>query len=168
MTATPTASPTPIPTATGTDTTSWNTYLNDTYSFRFKFPPGSITASQSDTGGRVILPIAAGTNLRQKVLDVSVVEGVSPCKSPGTNPMATSENVTFNGIQFLKETWGEGATSHRGDITAYSTAKGNACITMSFLLWSVVAEVLETPPPLFDRAAESAVFTTIMSTYADQ
>ena len=168
MTATPTASPTPIPTATGTDTTSWNTYLNDTYSFRFKFPPGSITASQSDTGGRVILPIAAGTNLRQKVLDVSVVEGVSPCKSPGTNPMATSENVTFNGIQFLKETWGEGATSHRGDITAYSTAKGNACITMSFLLWSVVAEVLETPPPLFDRAAESAVFTTIMSTYTDQ
>ena len=82
--------------------------------------------------------------------------------------MATSENVTFNGIQFLKETWQEGATSHRGDNTAYSTAKGTACISLKFVLWSVVPEVLETPPPVFDSAAESAVFSTIMSTYWNQ
>jgi hypothetical protein len=27
---------------------------------------------------------------------------------------------------------------------------------------------METPPPVFNRAAESAVFSTIMSTYANQ
>ena len=178
---TPTASPTPIPTLTasptpvpsptpmGTDTSAWNTYLNETYSFSFKFPPASITSGLSDTAGRIYLPFAAaGTNLRQKYVDLSVREGVSPCKSPGTNPIATQENVSFNGTQWLKETWSEGGMSHMGDFTAYSTAKGSACISLTFLLFSVVPEVIETPPPRFDPAAESAVFTTIMSTYADR
>ena len=59
--------------------------------------------------------------------------------------MAATENLTFNGIPFLKQTWEEGATSHRGDNTAYSTVKGNACITLDFLLWSVVPEVVSNP-----------------------
>jgi len=124
--------------------------------------------NQSDSGGRLYLPIIAGTNLVQKLLDVNVGENVSSCNVSGTHRVDTSENVTFNGIQFLKETWSEGATSHMGDFTVYSTNKGNACISLSFLLWSVVPEVMETPPPVFNRAAESAVFSTIMSTYANQ
>ena len=114
------------------------------------------------------LPFASGTNLRDKYLDVSVVEGASTCSTAGGNPTATSENVTFNGIQFLKETWSEGATSHMGDWTTYSTVKGNACISLRFLLWSVTPSVLETPPPVFDRAAESAVFSAILSTYGNR
>jgi hypothetical protein len=79
-----------------------------------------------------------------------------------------AEILTINGIQFLNETWSEGAMSHMGDFTAYSTAKGTACISLTFLLFSVVPEVMETPPPRFDPAVETAVFTTIMLTYADQ
>jgi hypothetical protein len=167
-TATPTATPTASPTPIATDTTGWNTYVNGARAFTFKFPSGSTTEDLSDTGGRINLPFTAGTNLRDKRLDVSIVEGVSPCKAPGSNPMAVTENLTFNGIPFLMQTWEEGATSHRGDNTAYSTAKGNACITLNFLLWSVVPEVVQTPPPVFDRVAESAAFTTIMSTYFNQ
>ena len=143
-------------------------YQNVKYGFHFKFPPGSMVDNQSDSGGRLYLPIIAGTNLVQKLLDVNVGENVSSCNVSGTHRVDTSENVTFNGIQFLKETWSEGATSHMGDFTVYSTTKGNACISLSFLLWSVVPEVMETPPPVFNRAAESAVFSTIMSTYANQ
>ena len=166
--ATVTPTFTPTPTATSSTTGNWSTYQNVKYGFNFKFPPGSTDANQSDSGGRVFLPITAGTNLLQKYLDVNVAEDVSPCKSPGSNPTAPSQNVTFNGIQFLKEAWVEGAMSHRGDYTAYSTVKGNACITLKFLLWSVVPGVLETPPPVFNSEAESAVFTTILSTYGNQ
>ncbi|HTP00158.1 MAG TPA: NBR1-Ig-like domain-containing protein [Anaerolineales bacterium] len=177
-TATPTATPTqtPPPTATPTqvssctDTSCWNTWINTRYLFSFKYPPNSTVVSQSDTGGRINLPFTPGTNLLEKHLDVSVVEDVSYCKSPqsqGPNPQIHTENVTFNGIPFLKETWTEGATSHRGDFTAYSTVKGNACISLTFWLWSVVPEVMETPPPRFDPVAETAVFTTIMSTYTN-
>jgi len=133
------------------------------------FPPGSTVASQSDTGGRVYLPVTPGTNLTQKWVDVNVAEGVSPCQSPGSHPPDTSEEaISFNGILFLKQTWGEGLMSHRVDLTAYSTAKGSACITLTFVLWSVVPEVMETPPPVYDRAAEAAVFTTIMGTYQNR
>jgi hypothetical protein len=172
-TFTPTRTPAPstaTPTFTPTSSTTgnWNTYQNAKYGFFFKFPPGSSVANQTDNSGRVYLPITAGTNLVQKLVDVNVAEGVSPCKNPGSNPNIPPENVTFNGIPFLKETWSEGATSHVGDYTAFSTAKGNACISLTFLLWSVVPGVLETPPPVFNRAAESAVFTTMMSTYGNQ
>ncbi len=170
LTRTPTGTPsfTPTPTATNSITGAWSTYQNVKYGFFFKFPPGSTVASQSDTGGHLVLPFTAGTNLLQKTLDVNVTEGMSPCKNPGSNPTVPSENLTVNGIQFLKESWESGATSHRGDFTAYSTAKGTTCISLTFLLWSVVPEVMQTPPPVFDRAAESAVFSTILSTYGNQ
>ncbi|MGE5073606.1 MAG: hypothetical protein ACM3MF_09280, partial [Anaerolineae bacterium] len=146
----------------------WSTFQNAAYAFSFRFPPGSTVEGQSDTGGRLYLPFTPGTNLLKKVLDVSVVEGVNPCKSPGTNSIAISENVSFNGHQLLKETESEAITSHRADYTAYSTSKGTACISFTFWLWSVVPEVMETPPPRFDPAAETAVYSAILSTYADR
>lgn len=167
-TGTPTSTPTATATPTAVDTSGWNTYVNSARGFTFKFPPGTTTEGLSDSGGRINLPFTAGTNLVDKRMDLSIVEGVNPCTAPNNNPMGAKENVTFNGIAFLKQTWEEGATSHRGDNTAYSTAKGDACITLNFLLWSVVPEVVQTPPPRYDPMAESAVFTTILSTYFNQ
>jgi hypothetical protein len=163
-----TRTPTLAPTATSSSTSNWSTFQNVKYAFSFKFPPGSSVSSQTDTGGHLDLPFTPGTNLLRKTLDVSVVEGVSPCKAPGSNPQVPSSNVTFNGIQFLKETWVVGITSHEGEYTAFSTAKGTACISLTFQLFSVVPSVMETPPPVFNHAAEEAVFSTIMSTYANQ
>lgn len=166
--ATGTSTFTPSPTATSSTTGGWSTYQNIKYGFSFKYPPGSSVTNPSDNGVRVTLPIIPGTNLLDKYLDVNVSENVNPCKSPGSNPNVPSENVTFNGIQFLKETWLSGATSHAGEYTGYSTAKGNACISLIFLLWSVVPDVMATPPPVYNHAAETAVFPVILSTYGNQ
>jgi hypothetical protein len=166
-TQTPTSTPTSTPTATAPPSNGWSSYQNSRYGFSFQFPPGSSVAGLSDTGGRIYLPFASGTNLSKKYLDVSVTEGLNPCHNPNSNPTIPSTSVTFNGIQFLKETWLEGVTSHLADWTAYSTLKGNACIGMSFLLWSVDPGAMATPPPVYDRAAESAVFTAIMSTFVE-
>jgi hypothetical protein len=136
--------------------------------FSFKFPPGSTIDSQSDNSGRVYLPITEGTNLSQKWVSVAVVEGADPCKSPTVGLLISSENVTINGIQFLKETGMDGAAGSHFDATAYSTLKGNACISLSFVLRSANLGNFPTPPPAFDKAAESAVFPTIMLTYANQ
>lgn len=163
----PTFTPTPTATSSGGNTSDWILYQNTAYGFSFRYPPGSTLDSQADNGGRIYLPVAPGTNLVKKVLDLSVVEGVSPCKSPQTNPTVHSEAVNFNGIQFLKETWLEAITSHLIAYTAYSTAKGNACISFTFWLWSVVPEVMETPPPRYDPVVESAVFSAILSTYTN-
>jgi len=178
-TGTPTATPTGIPTSTPTNTPTitptptqvnngWIPYQNTKYAFGFQVPPGSTIVSNSGNSGRVNLPFTPGTNLGEKYLAVSVIEGASSCKSPFSNPMATSQTVTINGIQFLKETASETALSNIYDWVAYSTVKGNACISLTFILHSTNPLVWETPPPQYDYAAESAVFPAIMATYGNQ
>lgn len=144
----------------------WDTYQDARYGFSFRIPPGSSIAFQSDNSGRVYLPVTAGTNLAEKRLDVSVVEGANPCRHPGgTPPDASSQYVSFNGIRFLEETWGEGAAGSAFDVTSYSTVRGTACVNLTFTLHSHNAESFTPPLPEFDVAAESAIFSEIVSSY---
>ncbi len=104
----------------------------------------------------------------EKYLQVDVVDGANPCKSPSTGMVLNSQNVVINNIQFLNETGTEGAAGSIYDSTAYSTVKGTACISLTFILHASNPGVYTTPPPLYDKTAESAVFSTIMSTYANR
>lgn len=54
---------------------------------------------------------------------------------------------------------------HLHEWVGYSTLKNNACISMDFVLHSLNAGNFDPPVPEFDKAAESAVFTQIMSTF---
>ncbi len=161
---------TPSPTATVPSIPGWSTYQNYAYGFAFQVPPGSVLASASDTSGRVYLPlVTSGTNLREKYVDVSVANGANPCISPQSSDMPiTTQNVSINGIQFLQQTGSGAATSNYYNWTAYSTVKGTACISLTFVLHSVSQGVYDPTPPAYDPTAESAVFTSIMSTYGNR
>ena len=174
---TPTFTPTPsatLPSSTVTATPTspvddWLTFTDQTYGFQFKYPPqGSIVAGGDDNFTRIDLPFIQGTNLTEKYLEVVVVENVNPCQSPlATQSMLeTSENVTINGISFLKQTGQDGTAGHINKWTAYTTIHDNACISLDFILRAANPGVYTTPPPLYDEAAESAVFEQIVSTYA--
>jgi hypothetical protein len=117
--------------------------------------------SASDNGGRVNLPFTAGTNLTSKYVDVQIVEGANPCQRPAGGA-TSSRNVTINGIQFLEEIGSEGAAGSIYDWTSYSTLRNNACINLTFVLRS---SNMPTPPPIFDKTAESTVFSTIIGTF---
>jgi hypothetical protein len=160
------SSPSTIPTATINPTTGWNTYQNNNYGFSFKFPPGSTATNQTNNGARILLPITAGTNLIEKYIDVAVVEGANPCKTanPG-GPVSTTETVTINGIQFLKETGAGAGAGNLYEFVAYSSMSNNACATLSFVLHSANIGNYATPPPEFNKAAESAVFDLIIKTF---
>jgi photosystem II stability/assembly factor-like uncharacterized protein len=154
---------TPIP-----PTNDWLTYTNSTYGFQFKYPPGSERFFETASSILINMPIAPGTNLREKYLQVTVRENINPCQSPlaQSGMPGTPENVVINGISFLKQTGGDGGAGHLHEWVAYSTLKNNACISMDFVLHSLNAGNFETPIPEFDKAAESAVFTQVMSTFA--
>jgi hypothetical protein len=92
------------------------------------------------------------------------VEGANPCKRL-SGGASSSENVTINGIQFLKEVGSEGAAGSLYDWTSYSTLRNNACINLTFVLRSANPGNFPTPPPVFDPLAESAVFSTIIGTF---
>lgn len=158
--------PSPItPVPPGND---WLTYVNSGYGFQFKYPPQAQIVSQTGTALRMNLPFTPGTNLHEKYLETIVRENVSPCRSPlATRSMlSSSESVVINGISFLKETGGDGAAGNLYEWVAYSAPRNNACLSMDFILHSVNAGNFPTPPPIFDKAAESMVFGQMMSTFA--
>ena len=162
----PAITPTPPVPCTPTPTpSSAAVYQNTKYKFKFTLPTGATIASQSDNAGRVNMAIASGTLLLEKYLEVKVTEGLTPCKVQSMESVTSSETVVINNIQFLKET-GQGlAAGNVYDWTGYSTTKNNACISLVFVLHSANPGVYTTPPPNYDKAAESAVFTTIMSSF---
>lgn len=144
----------------------WLGYTNPKYGFKFRYPPRLEDQPVTDPNyHRIDLSFNHNTNLTQKYLEVSVVENANPCQSPRAaySILLSSENVTINGIPFLKQTGEDGGMSKLNDWVSYSTLKGNACISMDFILHSVWA--IDPPPPVFDKVAESIVFTDIMSTF---
>ncbi|MEW6401520.1 MAG: peptidoglycan DD-metalloendopeptidase family protein [Chloroflexota bacterium] len=179
-TPTPTFTPTPIetstpeptftPTATATPLPGeWLTFTNSRYQFELKYPSeGQIVAGNTDNYARINLPFAAGTNLREKYLEVIVTENANPCQSPlaTSSILETSETAVINGISFLKQTGQDGTAGHINKWTAYSTVRENVCVSLDFMLRAANPGVFETPPPVYDEVAESAVFGQIVSTFA--
>ena len=163
---TSTFTPTFTPTLTGTPDplSGWNRFQNDKYKFFVRIPPDA-SAGMSENSGRADLKFAPNTNLREKYLAITITEGAATCKYTSGNP-TSSGNVTINGIQFLKEEGSEGAAGSFWDWVSYSTVKNNACINLAFVLKSVNPGNLPTPPPIFDKAAESAIFNQIINSFA--
>ncbi|HXD11273.1 MAG TPA: NBR1-Ig-like domain-containing protein [Anaerolineales bacterium] len=154
------------PIATISATAAASVYQNVKYNFKFAIPTGATIASQSDNTGRVNFPIASGTNLLEKYLIVNIAEGTNPCTSPVVDGAPISnENVTINNIPFAKTTGQGVAAGNIYDWIVFATTKNTACITMTFVMHSANPGVYTTPPPVFDKNAESAILNATMSTF---
>jgi hypothetical protein len=174
-TPSPTMTPVPAsasPTRTMTPTPAhptWLTYTNPAYQFQFQYPPEGQVSQQTDIGAHITLPVAPGTNLGEKYLNVSVAQNATVCTSPLTSGYApgsfTSTPVSINGIAFIKESGSDAGAGNLYQWTAYSTLKNSNCISLGFVLHSTNPGNYATPPPVFDQNAESAVFEEIMSTF---
>src|SRR5678815_5575569 len=86
-------------------------------------------------------------------------------RSDTSRPGSPTETVVFNGIPFFKQIGGDANVGNLHEWVGYSTLKNNACISMDFVLHSLGAGAFDPPVPEFDKAAESAVFTQVMSTF---
>ncbi len=160
----PTFTPTPSTSATVDPMSGWGRFQNDKYKFFVKVSPDA-SAGMSDNSGRADLKFAPNTNLREKYLAILIVDGAATCKYASGFPTSSS-NVTINGVQFLKESGSEGAAGSFFDWVSYSTIRNNACINLAFVLKSVNPGNLPVPPPVFDKATESAIFDQIINTFA--
>jgi hypothetical protein len=146
--------------------TDWEKYFSEEYGFEFKYPKEAILSDQSAIRAHFNLPITSGTNLSQKYLDMSILEGASTCKSPNIRgtPAAT-ETVTINGVEFLKESGDATLAGNRYDYIAYSSMLNNNCVSLTFVLHSLDTGNFLTPPPEFNKVAESAIFDLIINTF---
>jgi hypothetical protein len=84
----------------------------------------------------------------------------------GGGPLSqSSENVTINGIPFLKQTGQDRGDTYLFRWTSYSTPRNNVCVILKFVLDSLNPGTPATPGELYDEAAESAIFEQIVATY---
>ena len=164
------SSPTPAPpSATLTPTppaSDWLTYANASYGFQFRYPPQAQLLNQVPESLLMVLLIAPGTNLVEKYLDLRVLQNVSTCAHPLAVPSANRETVVINGVSFLKDTGMEQGAGQIRKWTGYSTTRGNTCLAFLFVLHSANPGNFATPVPLYDEAAESAIFSQMMQTFA--
>lgn len=162
---TPTASEQPTLAPTASVPADWQTYTDQQYGFTFRYPKEGQIANQQDHAARISLPFIPGTNLAEKFIDVAVTENANPCVSqnPGVNQ---SQPLTVNGIPFLEESGADAGAGQVYEWLAYSTSKNNVCVSLTFVLHSTNPGNYLTPPPLFDKAAESDIFASILATFA--
>ena len=165
-TSSSTATPTATSTATPTQGSYTSAYQNVKYDFKFALPQGASIVSQTDSAGRVSLPlVTSGTNLQEKYILVSATEGKNPCVVTDMEGGTAIETVNVNGIQFSKQSGEGGAAGNLYDWVGYSTTRSNACINIVFVLHSTNPGNYPTPPPTYVPAGETAVVNAVMNTY---
>lgn len=167
---------TEVPTSTlmcePTETTTangWTLCHSLLYGFMLRYPADAVLTDQRVDYARIDLTFTEGTNLTEKYLEIAYTDTTDSCTSPlaeGHSPGSIpEETVVLNGKTFLKQTGTGVATGNIYDWEAYSIAQDNRCISLDFVLHSFHPELAPTPPPEFDRAAESAIFTQIAETF---
>jgi hypothetical protein len=157
-----------IPTP-GPDTGDWPCYSNEwAFPFTVCYPPDATLEETPPDAARIDLPVAPGTNLGEKWLDILVFSGQTECHGPqGSGEL--SETVTiqgpFNPLDFLRESGGDAGAGNYYEWVSYSTSWGDTCVSLTFTLHSTNALFYDPPIPEFDREAESAVFDEILATF---
>ena len=156
---------------TGCYLPDWLTYTNSTYGFEFRYPPSSTLVTDTPTSARIQLPIAAGTNLVEKYLDLSVESGAMPCLSPygagygGPPGSLVTDSGTMSGIYWVIEHSSEGAMGSIYDWTAYSTSNGDTCVSLTFVFHSHHPDAYPTPLPLFNWDNEMLAVRLIVTSF---
>jgi hypothetical protein len=161
------AFPPPIPTQGPLPHADWLAYHDTTAGFSILHPP---TWQRTDDGSYPVvfaLPATPGTNLIEKTLEINVKPAAAACRqsSHGGTAAGAPEHVTVNGTDFLREGGSGIAAGNIYDWTSYSTLMGTNCVTLTFVLHSSSSGVYPTEPAPFDKPAESAIFTEILSTF---
>ena len=165
------APPTPSPAPTATDPFGdWLIYANEAFGFQFRYPPeGSLSVDEQDFA-RIDLPLAPGTNLSEKYLEVAASTGADTCQSPYAEGYAPgslpAETRTINGVEFEIQSAEEGAAGSLYEWAGYSTTREEVCVNLTFILRSANPANFEPTVAAFDQESEAVVFKEIVSTFA--
>jgi hypothetical protein len=155
------ADPTPPP--------GWVCYQNALYAFEICYPEDATLSDESADHIRIDLPIAPGTNLTEKWMDVDGRTIPPDCESPqasGYDPSAIDSHTrTIAGLDFLVQAASEGAAGNIYQWTGYSTERDSVCASLTSILHSTNPAMYSTPPAEFDKVAESEVFEQIANTF---
>lgn len=146
----------------------WSVYSDAAHGFSFAYPPEGQISDRQDGYARIGgLPIAPGTTLVEKYLEVNVSPEAHPCPSPTVNveTAGSAQETALGGLTFLRQSGGGVATGNIYEWAAYSTQSDGLCASLTFVLHYTDPANYVNPPPVFDRAAEEELFAEILATF---
>lgn len=170
VTATQLTGPAPLclPEATSA-ANGWTICRSLRYGFEVSYPAGSTIGEVREDYARIDLPFTPGTNLVEKYLEITASQGADSCVSPlaqGFEPAAVpTQQVSLQTLGFIRQEGREGAAGNHYQWVAYSTTRGDVCISLSFVLHSANPENFATPPAEFDQKQESGIFDQVAATF---
>lgn len=162
----PKSAPEPTVTPSPAD---WPVYRNDSLGFQLRYPTEGVLAIDEEATARIELPFTPGTNLSEKYLQIDASRGAAACASPLAAGWAPGSLATVSreiaGLTFTVQSGSEGAAGNFYGWIAYATARGDVCVSLSYVLHSTNAMSYTPPLAEFDAEAEQAVFDEITTTF---
>lgn len=144
-------------------------YINPSIGFGFCYPPDSTVSAGDNEELRIDLPFQAGTNLREKYLQISYLDPSTDCVSPlaaGYQPGSLNEEVrTINGIDFTIQSAAEGAAGSQYEWESYAATQEDACLVLTFVFVSTNPGNVTPPLEEYDPLMERAVMDDLLSTF---
>jgi hypothetical protein len=162
-TATPTFTATSTPTPTPLQPEGWLRYYNGLYDFEFYHPGDANIVEQDDSHTVMYFSIAPGTNLVSKYLEFYISNPSQGCSGAFGGTDAGAEII--NGYRFQIQTGMDQGAGQIHEWTSYSSVQGSACFSFNFVLHSGNIGAFPTGTPEFNKAAESALFQTLVGTF---
>jgi hypothetical protein len=140
-------------------------YQNTTYNYRISYPPGGSLVINTPILQKIALPFDPGTSLAEKYAQIDVITSPVVCASPlGTASL--SQNMTINGVPFLKQIGAQDAAGSTYTWMVFSTQKGTTCVSVGFVLRSLNPGPLPTPTaPPYNAVTESLIFDQMIATF---
>jgi hypothetical protein len=166
---TPTLTPQPTVTSTPDPYADWYPYTSGDCGFKILYPPDGVLTPGEGNIMRINLSVVPDTNLHEKYLEITCAITTDTCVDPqsqGVDPaFIETETRDINGISFTIQSGADAGAGNYYEWTTYSTTREDMCVNLSFILHSTNRLNYPTPPPEFDREAESAIFEEMVSTF---
>jgi hypothetical protein len=154
---------------------SWLRYANDAAGFALRYPP-QVQLSEDTAAGQLMLtfPIAPDTNVLEEYGLLIYKGGTGECVDPlaeGWTPEELdTQDIVLNGLTFQKQSHAGVAAGTSRIWVAYTTQRGERCVSLGFLLSTYAPANLDptrfpTPPAAIDWQAELDLFESVVSTF---
>jgi hypothetical protein len=145
-------------------------YITPSLGFVFCYPLESIISTGDTNELRIDLPFQAGTNLREKYLQINYPGASMECASPlaaGYQPGSLNEEArSINGVDFTVQSAAEGAAGSVYEWESYATTQDEACLVLTFVFVSTNPGNVSPPLAEYDPQTERAVIADLLSTFS--
>lgn len=139
------------------------TYSSEKPTFSFEYPQNASLDKAGEHPKITFVLEKDKTNLGEKFMEIMVKQGNATCPDKGEMPEDSKPtHVSIKGVNYQKWAFSDAGAGNIYEIEEYVTQKEGFCICFRFVFHSSNPDNYDSPPPVFDRKAESTMIIPIL------